>query len=184
MTYADPGELTAIPTTVENPGEWSQIYQELSAAHGVPPAVTVDAIAAMVGSALPIFFHADATRGIDIMRGTFSNQVIAQCGAHLGCLGGARPTSALVRLIGAPARRDPPVLRVRVVARTVTPEGNDGTNSQFWDIEFDSETVVSKGACPNCGAPLAAGQLVCSYCHRDARTKVQVPLLVNRVQIY
>ena len=184
MTDGGAAGLSAIPIEVENPDEWSEIYRELSAMHGVPPALTLDAVTALVASAVPILFHADATHSVDVMRGTFSNQVIAQCGAHLGCLLGVTPTSALLRLIGAPARRVPPVLRVRIIARTIAPQGHDVKISQFWDIEFDSETTVSMGTCPNCGAPLAAGQLVCSHCHSDARAKVEVPLLVNRLQIY
>ena len=90
-----------VPTTVDNPDVWREITSEYAAAAGVTPAVPLDAVAAMVGSAVPLVFAADASGDADLLRGTFADPVVAQCARFAGSLDGATPESATVHLVGA-----------------------------------------------------------------------------------
>jgi predicted amidophosphoribosyltransferase len=67
--------------------------------------------------------------------------------------------------------------------------GQDETGEQtvdrlFWDLELGGQVTVGQPTCPNCGAPIAAGELICDHCRTDVRTTVQVPLVVTRLEIY
>ena len=45
-------------------------------------------------------------------------------------------------------------------------------------------TAPRQGRCPNCGAPIARGELVCEHCRADVRSVVTVPLVVSRLELY
>jgi NMD protein affecting ribosome stability and mRNA decay len=44
--------------------------------------------------------------------------------------------------------------------------------------------MVGQQTCPNCGAPIGNGELVCGYCRTDVRSLVEVPLVVSRLELY
>lgn len=183
MTAATDG-LAPIPVTVENPDLWKELATQLSTAEGMPTRLTLETLCGMVGSAVPLQFAADASGSADLLRGTFSDQVVAQAQRNAGRLQASRPESATVRLVGVPIRNGRPELRIHVTVAALTPEGERVAFGEFWDFSPDNLATVSTARCPSCGAPLGVGQLICAHCHADARTVVTVPLAVSRMELY
>jgi len=173
-----------IPVVIDNPGDWASIMEELGSRTGSPPTITPELVAGVVGSAAPLLFAADAAGTSDRLRGTFPDPVIAQVERNFGSFFGERPVSGTVHLVGSPAGPVPPALRIHLQLLVKSAQGDDGVNSQFWDLAVGSQVTVGDATCPNCGAPLAVGQLICDHCHTDARSIVSVPLAVSRLVLY
>lgn len=176
--------LAPIIASIDNPGDWGPLADQIAAAAGAPTEVTPDLIAGMIGSAVPLLFKADATHDAGLLRGTFADLVIAQCQRNAGSLMGEQPSSARIHLVGAHLVDGHPVVRVHVAIDVRQPDGTPGINSQFWDLQLDAQVTVGQTTCPNCGAPIATGELVCGHCHQDVRSVVDVPLVVSRLELY
>jgi hypothetical protein len=184
MTAVDSVECAPIPATIDNVDAWPGIADQIAATAGLPTAVTLDTVAGLLGSAVPLLFAADKAGDANLLRGTFVDRVVAQCQRNQGCLQGDRPVSVIGHLVGAPAHSDQPALRVHLAITTQAAEGRPGATSQFWDLLIDPAVTVGAHDCPSCGAPLAAGHLVCDHCHADVRSEVQVPLAVGKLELY
>jgi hypothetical protein len=151
---------------------------------GEPSTLNVELVAATVASAVPMLFAADASGNMDLLRGTFTPTVIAQCQRNAGSLNGDAPLSVTLHLVGTPMNEGARVLRVHLLVDTRSPDGSQHGTSQFWDFTFNAQVTVGQTTCPNCGAPLSGGQLVCDHCHTDVRRTVEAPLVVNRLELY
>ncbi len=184
MTMSDQVKLSPVSVSIENPEDWAGIVQQLSADAGAPSGLTPELLTGTVGSAVPVLFAADASGSMDLLRGTFAAQVIAQCQRHCGCLDGDTPGSVVLRLVGTPMNDGKTALRVHLLIRTRTSAGSGGANSQFWDFAVGAQATEGRTSCPNCGAPLNEGQLICDHCHGNVGRTVDVPLLVNRLELY
>jgi len=176
--------MVTVPVVLDDPDDWSDIAQQLAAASSMPGAITPDLLTTTVGSAVPILFAADRLADADILRGTFTDQVITQRRQQPGSLNGDTPVSVTLHLIGAPAHDGNLVIRAHLVIATLSPGGANRASSQFWDFTIDSQVVVGKAICPNCGAPVPEGQLICEHCHADVRQVVSAPLVVSRLELY
>jgi hypothetical protein len=180
--------LAPIAVSIENAGDWGQFAAQLTAATGVPTVATPELLSATIASAVPLLFEADAARAASRLRGTFADAVIAQCQRNAGALEGARPLSVSMRLVGTPHTGDArAALRVHLAIAITDAAGApcaQRLSSQFWDLELGGEATVGEVNCPNCGAPLARGELLCGHCGADARSVVAVPLLVSRLELY
>ena len=177
-------QLPPIPASIENPDAWGTIAQQVSSASGVPLAVTPQQLTAMFGSAVPLLFESDRAGKSALLRGTFADLVIAQRQRNIGDLRGARPTAVTVHLVGAHMADAHPVLRAHLAVQVQLPSSNAGVFNQFWDVQLGAQVTVGAETCPNCGAPLASGELVCGYCHTDVRSVADVPLVVCRLELY
>ena len=177
-------QVPPIPTTIDDPESWDETAQQLAAEAGLPTPITADVLTAMIGSAVPLLFEADATRNMDLLRGTFADPVIAQCQRNAGCLQGDQPTSAVIHLVGAPLVAGHPVLRLHLVIQLQSADPTRTAEAQFWDLEPGAQTVVGQTTCPNCGAPITTGALTCGHCGTDVREVVSVPLVVSRLEMY
>jgi hypothetical protein len=118
------------------------------------------------------------------LRGTFADQVIAQCQRNAGSFTGARPASAVVHLVGSHMENRQPVLRARISIQVEDPDGAQTVNNQFWDLQLGAQVTVGQPNCPNCGAPVGKGELICGHCRADVRNVVEVPLVVTRLELY
>jgi uncharacterized Zn finger protein (UPF0148 family) len=76
------------------------------------------------------------------------------------------------------------VLRVHLAIVAEYDQGARRVVSQFWDLQLGAQATVAQPSCPNCGAPLAQGELICAHCGTDVRSVVEVPLLVSRLELY
>ena len=65
MTMSDQTELSPISVSIDNPEDWADISQQLSAELGEPVVLTPEVIGRTVGSAVPMFFAADASGNLD-----------------------------------------------------------------------------------------------------------------------
>jgi ribosomal protein S27AE len=184
MSTTERLEGSPIPSSIENAGDWEAIARQIASQAGLPPVVTPDVLAGMIASAIPLLFEADAANNMNLLRGTFADQVIAQCQRNAGCLMGARPTSAVVHLVGPHLEDGHPVLRAHISVQVEDPNGSQSVSSQFWDVQLEAQVTVEQASCPNCGAPLGKGELICGHCGTDVRTVSEVPLLVSRVELY
>ncbi len=173
-----------IAVSFDNEAEWSQLAQRLSLEGGAPTQLTTDTLAQMLAGAVPMLFAADASRDFDLLRGTFQDPVIGQCERNAGCLEGQTPVSATVHLIGTPPGTGHPTLRTHLAIRTTQADGQEAHIGQSWDLQTGAETTVGQVSCPNCGAPIPGGALICGYCGHDVRSVVTVPLSVSRLEIY
>ena len=182
MSAGEQQQISPIPASPENPQEWPEIAARISSLAGVPTTVTPEMLDGMVGSAVALLYAADSTRDMGLLRGTFADPVIAQCERNAGCLRGDRPISAVIRLVGVRAVDGHPTLRVHL-SIGVTGD-TQSLSGQVWDIQVGGDATVGRPSCPNCGAPLPVGMLTCGHCGSDVRTVVNVPLLVNRLELY
>ena len=78
MTISDVPQLATVPVVLDDPEDWNDIAQQLAAVSSIAGAITPELLTMTVGSAVPILFAADRSGDADILRGTFSDQVIAQ----------------------------------------------------------------------------------------------------------
>lgn len=184
MTMSDIPQLATVSVDLDNPEDWDDIVQELAAVSSISGALTPELLTMTVGSAVPILFAADSSGDADILRGTFADQVITQRRGHPGSLNGDTPVSVTLHLVGAPAHEGKPAIRVHLLIATRSADGGSGANSQFWDFTIDTQVVVGQASCPNCGAPIPEGRLVCDHCHTDVRQVVSAPLVVSRLELY
>jgi hypothetical protein len=83
-----------------------------------------------------------------------------------------------------PIRDGRPEVRIHVTVSAVAADGSKEAFGEFWDLRMDVQATMGPAQCPDCGAPLGAGQLICEHCHADARTVVHVPLSVVRAELY
>ena len=180
------GQLQVAPVeaTIDNAADWPQFSQQIESVAGAPPAVTPELIAGMLGSAVPLLFEADATANAELLRGTFSDAVIAQSMRNPGNLMGEHPSSVTGHLVGAREQESHPLLRVHLSIAVKTAEGGEGVNNQFWDLQLGAQVTVGQVTCPNCGGPIPQGQLICAHCGTDVRSVVQVPLVVSHLELY
>ncbi len=184
MSAAAQLHASPIPASIDNAGEWSAIAAQIAADTGLPTEVTPALLTGMIGSAVPLLFAADAAKDAALLRGTFADSVIAQCARTAGSLEGQQPTSVSIALVGAHLAEGCPVLRAHLAIDARRSDGGECVARQFWDVELGGEVTVGEPACPNCGAPIATGQLICSHCQADVRAVVRMPLVVCRLELY
>ena len=177
-------QVAPIEDSVDNADEWQEVAAQISSLAGAPTQITLEIVAGMISGAVPLLFAADAAKDVNPLRGTFSGEVIAQCERYPGVLEGATPTSALIRLIGVHAQEGHPELRVHLAIQVKGADGTESVSSQFWDLQVGGEVIVGQSTCPNCGAPLSDGVLICEHCGADVRGVAKVPLVVNRLELY
>jgi hypothetical protein len=177
-------QLAPVPATIDNPGDWAVIAQQVTEETGLPLALTPEALLAMIGSAVPLLVAAQTAGDAAVLRGTFADPVVAQCQRnHVAFLTGT-PDTAVVHLVGARTACDRPVLRVHVVLHGADATGVPSVDRQFWDIQLGGSVTMGQQICPSCGAPVDPGELVCGHCRSDVRTTVEVPLVVTRLELY
>jgi hypothetical protein len=184
MTTPEHSQLATVPVTVDNPEDWSDIDRQLTAEGGKAGAITPDVLAMTVESAVPMLFAADRSGDADSLVGIFSDQVVTQRRNQAGSFHGDIPVSVTLHLVGAPPHEGHTAIRAHVLVATTSPDGGSSATAMFWDFGVDAPVVVGQSSCPNCGAPLAAGCLVCDHCHADVRQVTSAPLLVTRLELY
>jgi len=173
-----------IPASFDNAGDWERICQQIGSESGLPTAVTPDLVVGMVGSAVPLLFDADAAGNANHLRGTFADSVIAQCQRNPGSFLGAHPTSVVVHLVGAHMADTHPVLRAHLAIQVHGADGVESLNRQFWDLQLGAQVTVGQPTCPNCGAPIGKGELICGHCRIDVRSVVNMQIVVSRLELY
>jgi len=176
--------IAPVPATIDNAADWDVLANQVAVGTGMPTVVTPEMIVGMVGSAVPLLYAADAARDVNLLRGTFSDPVVAQCTRNAGALMGALPTAIVVHLAGSRLMDGHPVVRAHLSIQADDPRGNPTTCRQFWDLQFGGQVTVSQPSCPNCGAPVGKGELICGHCHADVRSAVDVPIVVSRLDLY
>jgi hypothetical protein len=177
--------VAPIPASIHNPQQWQSIAAALTRETGTAPAVTPESLTGLVGRAVPALFAADAAKDVSGLRGLFTDQVIAQCMRTAGGLGGGRPHSVSVHLVGAPpGDRTHPVIRAHVTIGVRDAEGRELVERQFWDFQLGAQVTVAASGCEGCGAPVQAGDVFCPYCGHDLRGVAAAPLAVCALKLY
>lgn len=177
-------EIAPVPATIDNAADWEVLASQITAGTGMPPAVTPETIVGMIGSAVPLLFAADSARNLNLLRGTFSDPVVAQSARNAGTLMGAQPQEVVVHLAGSRVVDGHPVLRTHLSIQATEPDGNPTRCQQFWDLQFGGQVTVGQPSCPNCGASVGKGELICGHCHADVRSVIDVPIVVSRLELY
>jgi hypothetical protein len=176
--------LPPLPASIDNPEAWEEIAQEITRGTGLPLTVTPDVVLAMIGSAVPLMFEAQGAGDAGLLRGTFADPVVAQCQRIGVCLLSGQPTSTVVHLVGSRVVDGHGVMRVHVIIQGKTAAGEATVDRHFWDLQLDGEVTAGQTTCPNCGGPIAQGELICDHSHTDVRSTVDVPLVVSRLELY
>jgi hypothetical protein len=184
VTAVEQLQVAPVPASIANPEGWREIAEQIASESGLPTQVTPELMTGMIASAVPLLFEADAAGDMSVLRGTFTDAVIAQRRHTAGCFAGERPSAATIELIGAHMAAGHPTIRAHVSIQTRTGDGTQTVNNQFWDLQLDAQVTVGRPSCPNCGAPVAAGHLICEHCQADLRSVVKVPLAVSRLELY
>jgi len=177
-------EIAPVPATIDNAADWGVLTNQITVETGMPPVVTPEMIVGMIGSAVPLLFAADAARNLNLLRGTFSDPVVAQCTRNAGTLMGALPRAVVVHLAASRVVDGHSVVRAHLAIQATGPDGNSTRSQQFWDLQFGGQVTVSQPSCPSCGAPVGKGELICGHCHADVRSVVDVPIVVGRLDLY
>lgn len=177
-------ELSPIPVSIDNPERWDEICGQILREAGLPTTLTPRLLTGLIADAVPLLFEADDTRDASILRGAFTDRVIAQCLRNAGCFRGAWPLSAVVHLVGVPAADGHPVVRAHIAIQVQDAGGERGVSAQFWDFRAGAQVTVGKSQCPNCGAAIDAGELICRHCQTDVRRIVDAAVVVNRLELY
>jgi hypothetical protein len=177
-------EIAPVPTTIDNPADWDVLTNQITVETGMPTGVTPEMIVGTVASAVPLLFAADATRNLNLIRGTFSDPVVAQCSRNAGSLMGALPKAVVVHLAASRVVDGHPMVRTHLSIQGTDPDGNLTRYQQFWDLQFGGKATVGQPSCPNCGAPVGKGELICRHCHADVRSMIDVPIVVSRLDLY
>jgi zinc-ribbon domain len=173
----------ALPVSVENPETWNEISRAITERTGLPPVTDLASVLGFVGASIRLVFEAENAQRPDTLRASFAEPVIAQLIRHGGGFIGSTPSAADVNLVGVPGSSGPPAVRLRIRITAANPAGQPSYLEQFWDVQMGGGTVtVGATTCPNCGAPLADGAIVCSYCRADTRSAQNVPLLVVKLE--
>jgi hypothetical protein len=176
--------IAPVPATIDNGPDWELLANQIAIGTGMSTVVTPEMIVGMVASAVPLLFAADAAMNLNLLRGTFSDPVVAQCTRNAGALMSALPKAVVVHLAGSRVVDGHPVVRAHLSIQAIDPQGNPITCQQFWDLQFEGQVTVSQPGCPNCGAPVGTGELICGHCHADVRSVVDVPIEVSRLELY
>lgn len=184
MSAIEEREIAPVPATIDNAADWDVLANQIMVATGMPTAVTPQMIAGMVGSAVPLLFAADSARNLNPLRGTFSDPVVAQCARNAGTLMGAHPQSVVVHLAGSRVVDGHPVVRAHLSIQATGEDGNPAPCQQFWDLQFGATVTVGQPSCPNCGAPVGQGELICGHCHADVRSVIDAAIVVSRLELY
>ncbi|HEY6396939.1 MAG TPA: zinc ribbon domain-containing protein [Solirubrobacteraceae bacterium] len=184
MSVTDQVQLAPIPSSIDNLDGWGALVQQIESQSAVPTVVTPELIAGVIGSAVPLLFEADTTGNANLLRGTFIDPVIAQRERNVGDLMGAQPRSVAAHLVGIHMTDGHPVLRAHLRIELLRSDGTPSMASQFWDLQLGAQVMVGQANCPNCGAPIGPGELLCSYCKADCRNLREVPLVVSRLELY
>lgn len=176
--------LEPVATSIENAGDWQAIAEQVEAKAGMPTTVTPELLTGAIASAVALLFEADASGECGLLRGTFADAVIAQRAQNAGGLEGERPLGVAVRLVGVHMQEGHAMLRVHLAIDVANAAGSERARSQFWDLQLGAQVTVGGATCPNCGAPVAPGHLICSHCQTDVRGTVDAPLVVSRLELY
>jgi zinc-ribbon domain len=177
-------DLTPVTGSIDNPGDWDAVTQRITQVSGLPPAVDADTLLALIRSAVALMFEAQASANMNLLRGTFAAPVVAQCQANADGLLSGRPGSVVVHLAAGRVVDAHGVLRVHLEVHGQRVDGSPSVDRQFWDLQLGGQVTVAQSACPNCGAPVAGGELVCSHCGTDVRSVTDVPAVVSRLELY
>jgi hypothetical protein len=172
-----------MPIAVENPEDWPRIASVIERRTGTPPVVELPVLVRFLGDCIARLFEAEKEHNPEMLRGSFSDEVIGKL-LHLSLhVPGWTAVAADVLLIGAPEGLEHVVLRTRARVQARGEDGQTSVHEQFWDLAMgDLTTTVGATSCPNCGAPLPKGALACAYCHTDTRSTAHVPLQVVRLE--
>jgi hypothetical protein len=184
VNTTDQTQVPPVAASIDNLDDWEPLAHQLNSETGLPTVVTPDLLVGMVGSAVALLFAADAAGNANLLRGTFTDSVIAQCARNAGSLLDAHPTAARIHLVGAHVVDGHPVLRAHVAIEVQNTDGSQGAESQFWDLQLGTSVTVGESSCPRCGAPVGTGELICRHCQADVRSVVTVPLVVSRLALY
>jgi hypothetical protein len=184
MSATEQVQVAPIPATIDNLDDWAVIAQQVESRSGAPTVVTPELVAGMIGSAVPLLFEADSAKNANLLRGTFTDALVAQCERNAGDLMGTRPTSVAAHMVGVHTADAYSVVRAHLRIQVRRPDGSPALSTQFWDLQLGAQVMVGQETCPNCGAPIGKGELLCEYCHTDVRSLVEVPLVVSRLVLY
>ena len=177
-------QIAPVPASIDNPADWDVITGQITRATGLPVTTSPETLLGMVSSAVPLVFEAQSTGNAGLLRGTFADSVVAQCQRNGTLMLSGRPGSTDVHLVGSRVMNGNPTLRLHLVIHGQDESGRQTIDRHFWDLELGGQVTVGQQSCPNCGAPIAPGELICGHCRTDVRTTVQVPLVVSRLELY
>ena len=184
MSTTEQTHLAPLAASIDNVEEWEAITTQITRSTGLPLPVTPEDVLGMIRTAVPLMFEAQLAKNMNLLRGTFAAPVVAQCQRNADCLLGGEPVSAVVHLVGGHADGGCAVLRAHVSIEGQRADGTSSFDRQFWDLRLGAEVTVAQPACPNCGATIAGGELICGHCGTDVRTVVHAPIVVSRLNLY
>ncbi len=184
MSTTEQAHLAPLDASIDNVEDWEAITAQITRSTGLPLSVTPDAVLGMIRTAVPLMFEAQLTRNMNLLRGTFAAPVVAQCQRNADGLLSSEPVSAIVHLVGGHADGAGAVLRTHVSIEGQRADGTRSFDRQFWDLRLGAEVTVAQSACPNCGATIAGGELICGHCGTDVRSVVHAPIVVSRLSLY
>jgi hypothetical protein len=184
MSDAQTVALAPVAGSIDNLADWDAVTAGITRATGLPVAITPDTLLALLGSAVALMFEAQSSGNMNVLRGTFAAPIVAQCQANADGLLTGRPESIVVHLAAGRVVDGHGVLRVHLNIAGVRTDGAPSLDRQFWDLQLGAQATVAQSACPNCGAPVSGGELVCGHCGTDVRSVVDVTAAVTRLELY
>jgi hypothetical protein len=171
-----------IPVVIDNLADWTDMAKVLASDLSVQSTITPELITQFVGSAVKVLFSIGSIEQIGLARGVVSDHVLNQFEHLIGQLSGT-PVAVTVHLVSTPEDGDHYEVRIHVGVRVNG--GNAEVVWMVWDLMTDAAVAVAPSTCPNCGAPLENGVLICPFCHASVLpTAARSPLQITRLETY
>jgi len=177
-------ELAPIAGSIDNPGDGDAVPRPIKQAPGLPMGVSPDELLTLIRSGVALMFEAQTSGNMNLLRGTFAAPVVGQCRTNRNGLMSGQPRSVAVHLAAGRVVEGHGVVRVHLEIHGDRPDGQASLDRQFWDLQVGAQVTVTQSACPNCGAPVGVGELICNHCGSDVRSVVEVPAMVCRLELY
>jgi hypothetical protein len=177
-------ERPPVSGSIDNPGDWDAVTQRITQASGMPLALSPDELLAFVSSGVALVFEAQTSGDMNLLRGVFAAPVVGQCTMNADGLLGGRPRSVVVHLAAGRVADGHGIVRAHLEIHGERPDGTPSLDRQFWDLQIGAQVTVAQAACPNCGAPVGGGALICGHCGADVRSVVDAPAVVTRLELY
>jgi hypothetical protein len=169
--------ISHVEVTCANPDMWEELT--------ITP--SLEELGNFLGGAVALWFLADAAgaSGTQALLGTFDKLLISRLARVNGQLQEVVPVAATMTLVSVATIEQDPTIRVRLHVVPTTPPSDLSVLEQFWDVLIDTKNAATAPTlCPNCGGPVAAGDLFCRHCRADLRPSSPSALLVTRITAF
>ncbi len=177
--------LKTITTNILNEKDFLNLGKDF--AKPLPQEISLESVKLFVSTMVPQMYSCMINHDFRSLLNSFSQEAVEALKFLSAHYVGNEPNLVEVNLVGLTpdqANKDFMELRIHLTVHAADSDGSPVILQQFWDVSGNHSFEGSLSQCPNCGAPVEAGTIVCKYCHSDLRSESTATIFVSRVQSY